>query len=86
MKIYKITLPEYLGYGIVAYGSSIKDALKVFKKCFYNYKNNNNGELTLPKAWDWFGGSCVEIIVPCSDLEDGVGRYINIDKLINKGK
>ena len=42
--------------------------------------------MTLEDAWDWFGGSCVEIDIPSSDWEHDIGGYINIDKLINKGK
>ena len=86
MKIYKITLHEYLGDDIVAYGSSIKEALKVFKKCFYYYKKSRDGEMKLAEAWDWFGGCCVEIDIPSSDWEHNIGGYIDIDKLINKGE
>ena len=86
MKIYRITLQDYLGDGIVAYGSSIKEALKVFKKCFYECKKNNSGQMTLAEAWEYFGGSCCEIDIPSSDWEHDVGGYIDIDKLINKGK
>ena len=86
MKIYRITLQDYLGDRIFAYCSSIKEALKVFKKCFYECKKCRDGEMTLEDAWDWFGGSCVEIDIPSSDWEHDIGGYINIDKLINKGK
>ena len=42
--------------------------------------------MTLAEAWEYFGGSCCEIDIPSSDWEHDVGGYIDIDKLINKGK
>jgi hypothetical protein len=74
MKLWYACLPNYLGYGLTAFGTSEDDAMKNLQKAYLAARPQSHGEfqtMSWPKARDYFDAHA-------DSMEPGTAQWMDI--------